>query len=92
MRRTINAKRAGPRFAVRFRSGMTVTVVLFGIANLRFLAPYATTFGQLLLLILATVYIGLLVWARGVTVPRRRARLFLTMSPGSASTAVAVSR
>jgi Flp pilus assembly protein TadB len=80
MRRTVNAKRAGPRFAVRFLTGMTVAVLLFGLANHQYAKPYGSAFGQLLLLILAAVYTGLMVWVRNLSAPRRRARLLAPFS------------
>lgn len=75
MRRTVNAKRAGPRFAVRFLTGMTVAVILFGAFNPQYLAPYSTGFGQILLLILAGIYIALMVWVRNLSLAPARSRL-----------------
>jgi Flp pilus assembly protein TadB len=75
MRSTINAKRAGPRFAVRFLTGMTFALIIFGVLNPDYLAPYASVLGQLVLLSLAAVYIVLMVWARNLSMPDRRARL-----------------
>jgi len=77
MRSTINAKRAGPRFAVRFLTGMTVALIVFGLLNPDYLTPYASVLGQLVLISLAALYTLLMVWARSLSLPDRRARLLL---------------
>jgi Flp pilus assembly protein TadB len=77
MRSTINAKRAGPRFAVRFLTGMTVALLVFGLLNPDYLEPYGTVLGQLILLVLAFVYLVLMMWARSLSLPEARSRLLL---------------
>lgn len=83
MRRTVNAKRAGPRFAVRFMTGMTVAVILLGVLNPQYLAPYQSVVGQLILVVLSAIYIALMVWVRRLSLPTSRARL-LAPSPTGA--------
>jgi Flp pilus assembly protein TadB len=83
MRSTINAKRASPRFAVRFLTGMTVGLIIIGLLNPSYLVPYATVVGQLVLLSLAALYVVLMVWARNLSMPDRRARLLLPLDPRS---------
>ncbi len=78
MRSTINAKRAGPRFAVRFLTGMTMLLLILGVLNPAYLEPYKTFVGQVVLLALAALYIVLMVWARSLSMPQRRARLLLS--------------
>ncbi|MBX6749186.1 MAG: type II secretion system F family protein [Micromonosporaceae bacterium] len=75
MRRTINAKRAGPRFAVRFMTGMTVAVILVGVLNPQYLVPYQTVLGQIVLAVLSALYVALMVWVRRLSLPVPRARL-----------------
>ncbi|HLT11605.1 MAG TPA: type II secretion system F family protein [Micromonosporaceae bacterium] len=91
MRRTVDAKRAGPRFAVRFLTGMTVAVLVFFVVNPQYLAPYGTAFGQLLLLVLAAIYTGLMIWVRNLSVPSRRERLLAPL-PALAQAAGVVPR
>jgi hypothetical protein len=84
MRSMINAKRAGPRFAVRFLTGMTVALLVFGVLNPSYLAPYRTIVGQVVLLALAFVYVVLMLWARSLSLPEPRARLLPSMDGGGA--------
>jgi Flp pilus assembly protein TadB len=83
MRRTINAKRAGPRFAVRFMTGMTVAVILVGVLNPQYLIPYQSVVGQLILLVLAGIYVALMVWVRQLSLPSPRARLLAPIAEGA---------
>lgn len=75
MRSTVDAKRAGPRFAVRFLTGMTILVLAYGVLNPHYLEPYGTILGQLVLLSLAGLYVVLLTAVRNLSLPPRRARL-----------------
>jgi hypothetical protein len=75
MRSTVDAKRASPRFAVRFLTGMTIVLIVIGLLNADYLEPYQTFVGQMLLLFLAAFYTGLMVWVRTLSVPKREARL-----------------
>jgi Flp pilus assembly protein TadB len=75
MRSTINAKRGGPRFAVRFLTGMTLLVLIYGALNPTYLRPYASVTGQLILAFLAGFYIALMVWVRALSLPDRLPRL-----------------
>lgn len=84
MRSTINAKRAGPRFAVRFLTGMTIALLVFGLVNPGYLEPYSTVVGQMVLLALAFFYIVLMVWARSLSLPEPRTRLLLPGEAGDA--------
>jgi len=78
MRSTINAKQAGPRFAVRFLTGMTVALLGYGALNPTYLRPYATFGGQVILALLAAFYIALMIWVRRLSIPERRTRLLST--------------
>jgi Flp pilus assembly protein TadB len=82
MRSTIDAKRASPRFAVRFLTGMTVALLLYGAFNATYLAPYATVSGQIILVILAGIYVALMAWGRRLSSPERRGRLLAPLEGG----------
>lgn len=75
MRSTVDAKRAGPRFAVRFLTGMTVVLIAIGLLNPQFLVPYGTFLGQTLLIALVGFYVLLMVWVRKLSLPPTRPRL-----------------
>jgi Flp pilus assembly protein TadB len=75
MRSTVDAKRAGPRFAVRFLTGMTVAILAYGVLNPHYLQPYTGVLGQLVLLVLAALYIALMTSVRNLSMPTTRARL-----------------
>jgi len=83
MRRTIDAKRSGPRFAVRFLTGMTVAILAFGLLNPSYLEPYGTVLGQFVLLFLAGFYVLLMVSVRQLSVPRPLPRLLPTLTEPS---------
>jgi Flp pilus assembly protein TadB len=82
MRRTIDAKRAGPRFAVRFLTAMTIALLVFGALNPIYLAPYGNLTGQTVLLALAGIYVALMLWVRSLSLPLRRARLLVAADRG----------
>lgn len=75
MRSTVDAKRAGPRFAVRFLTGMTAVLIGIGLLNPQFLVPYGTFLGQTLLIFLVGFYVLLMVWVRNLSLPPARPRL-----------------
>jgi len=75
MRSTVNAKRAGPRFAVRFLTGMTVALIGYAALNPTYLRPYGTPLGQLILALLAGFYVALMIWVRTLSLPPRLPRL-----------------
>ncbi|MFD6757366.1 type II secretion system F family protein [Micromonospora gifhornensis] len=75
MRSTIDAKRAGPRFAVRFLSGMTIALIAYGAFKPDYLRAYSTPVGQLVLLGLAGLYVFLMILVRRLSLPPSRPRL-----------------
>ncbi|MFB9178527.1 type II secretion system F family protein [Dactylosporangium sucinum] len=75
MRSTVDAKRAGPRFVVRFLTFMTIALLAYGGLNPTYLQPYGKVAGQLVLLILAALYVVLVTWVRNLSLPPRRERL-----------------
>ena len=75
MRATVDAKRASPRFAIRFLTGLTIVIIAVGVLNPDYLAAYKTFLGQIVMLCLATFYTALIIWVRSLSVPKRMPRL-----------------
>jgi Flp pilus assembly protein TadB len=76
-RREVEAKRSQPRFAVRFLTGMTLLVLLFGLVSPTYMQPYGTPTGQLVMAVLSGVFIALLAWVRAMSLPPRPARFLV---------------
>ncbi|MEU8076895.1 type II secretion system F family protein [Catellatospora citrea] len=74
-RATVDSERSSARFTVRFLTGVTVVMVLFGALNPGYAAPYRTGLGQLILALLAVMYVALMMWIRGLSLPERLPRL-----------------
>jgi len=74
-RSTVDSERARARFTVKFLTVATGVVVLFGALNAGAAAAYGSFFGQVLLGVLAAVYVGLMLWIRSLSLPERRPRL-----------------
>lgn len=74
-RSTVNAKRAGPRFAVRFLTWFTVALLAYGAVNPAYIEPYGTPLGQAVLITLAVVYVVLMMYVRKLSLPPARERL-----------------
>lgn len=74
IRRTIEADRAKPRATARIITLISVGVLAVGALTGDYIAPYGTAFGQLVLLLLLSSYVGALMWmrsiARGTKLPR----------------------
>ncbi len=74
-RSMVDSERATARYTVRFLSGVTVAVLLFGAFNAAYARPYKTILGQLILVALGALYIGLMLWIRSLSLPERLPRL-----------------
>ncbi|MDI1462097.1 type II secretion system F family protein [Catellatospora sp. KI3] len=74
-RSTVDSERASARFTVRFLTGVTVALLVFGAFSAEYAAPYRTSMGQLILVALTALYIGLMLWIRGLSLPPRLPRL-----------------
>ncbi|WP_020525452.1 type II secretion system F family protein [Catelliglobosispora koreensis] len=74
-RATADSERANARYTVRFLTGATIAVIAFGAISSNYSAPYRTVMGQLILVALAGVYIGLMLWIRALSLPERLPRL-----------------
>lgn len=68
-RREVEAKRTQPRFAVRFLTGMTLLTLAYGLLNPEYMEPYGTATGQIVLIVLGGLFIGLLAWTRSMSLP-----------------------
>ncbi|MEE6258183.1 type II secretion system F family protein [Plantactinospora sonchi] len=73
-RREVEAKRAQPRFAVRFLTGMTLLVLAYGLINPDYMRPYGTPTGQVVMVLLGAAFVALLAWVRSMSLPPRPAR------------------
>jgi Type II secretion system (T2SS), protein F len=74
-RSTVDSERARARFTVKFLTVATGVVALFGAFNAGAAMAYGTVLGQILLAVLALVYIALMLWIRSLSLPERRPRL-----------------
>ncbi|ASW57337.1 secretion system protein [Plantactinospora sp. KBS50] len=80
-RREVEAKRTQPRFAVRFLTAMTLAVLAYGLINPDYMAPYREPVGQLVMVMLAGAFIGLLAWVRSMSQPAPPARFLSGPDP-----------
>ncbi|WP_420853270.1 type II secretion system F family protein, partial [Segeticoccus rhizosphaerae] len=73
-RRQVEADRAKPRATARWITLITVAVLGFLALTGRYIAPFGTPVGQVILLVLLAAYVGVLVWmktmTRGTPLPR----------------------
>lgn len=75
MRKEADAERASARVSIRFMVVFTIVAVAVAAFSGDYMAPYATAGGQALMAILATIFVGLLVWVRSMSRPTRMPRL-----------------
>jgi Flp pilus assembly protein TadB len=74
-RATVDGERASARFTVKFLTGATIIVAIVGALNAGTAAAYGTLLGQVILAVLAGLYIALMLWIRSLSLPERRPRL-----------------
>lgn len=74
MRRKVEAERAKPRTTARAVTLITLGVVALGALNGTYLAPYGTTLGQLVLVVITLGFVGALVWMRALTLTKPEPR------------------
>lgn len=85
-RRDIDAERAEHRTTLRWIVGIVIAFTVFCVLNRSFSAPFGTPFGQLVLAVIALLYIGGLTWLQrlgNIAAPAR----FLAGSPERRPTA-----
>ncbi len=74
VRQDIEAERAMPRFVVRAIALICTGMLILGMLNPAYSAPYATVFGQIVLVLLVCAFIAVLAWMRkisaGTPIPR----------------------
>jgi Flp pilus assembly protein TadB len=75
MRKEADAERASARFSIRFMTGFSVLVVMVATFSGDYMHPYATGAGQVVMALLAAVFVGLLLWVRAMTRPAPAPRL-----------------
>jgi Flp pilus assembly protein TadB len=73
-RREVDAKRTQSRFAVKFLTIATLLVLGYGVIRPSYMAPYATPVGQLIMVVLAVCFVGILLWVRSMSKPEVQAR------------------
>jgi len=83
MRRETSSKRARARFQIRFLTVGSVLLVAFGLASRQYTAPYAEPRGQMVLAVLACLFVGCLWWARSLSLPPLDARFLSAASHSS---------
>jgi hypothetical protein len=74
-RSTADSERASARYTVRFLTGATVAVLAFGAINATYATPYRSALGQSILVMMAVLYVGLMLWIRSLSLPDRLPRL-----------------
>jgi Flp pilus assembly protein TadB len=74
-RATVDSERATARFTIKFLTIGTGIVAVLGALNSGTAAVYGTVAGQVILAVLALVYVALMLWIRSLSLPERRPRL-----------------
>ena len=69
-RRQVETDWAKPRGTARWITVITVVMVVLLTASGRYVAPYATPLGQVILLVLLAGYVGVLIWLRWMIRPQ----------------------
>lgn len=81
-RKEVNAERASARFSIRFMVVFTILAVVIAAFSGDYMEPYTSGFGQVFLAGLCSAFIGLLVWARSMSLPARSPRLLSRAAGG----------
>lgn len=74
-RSTVDSERSTARYTVRFLTGATIALLVFGALNSSYASPYKSVLGQTILTALAVLYIVLMLWIRSLSLPERLPRL-----------------
>jgi Flp pilus assembly protein TadB len=73
-RREVDAKRTQSRFAVKFLTITTVLSVGYGAIRPDYMRPYRTATGEIIMVVLAVLFVGILVWVRNMSRPEKAPR------------------
>ena len=90
-RATVDSERATARFTIRFLTAATGIIAVVGALNVGTAAVSGTFVGQLILAILAALYVVLMLWIRSLSLPERRPRLLGRVAAASTVAAAPVS-
>jgi Type II secretion system (T2SS), protein F len=74
-RATVDSERATARFTIKFLTVATGIIAIVGALNVGTAAVYGTFLGQVILAVLAVLYVTLMLWIRSLSLPERRPRL-----------------
>ena len=80
-RREVDAKRTQSRFGVRFLTVTTVGTLAYGAIRPEYMAPYGTPFGEIVIVVLGGLFVGILVWTRSMSQPERAPRFLRPPGP-----------
>lgn len=75
MRKETDAERASARFSIRFMTGFSLLVVVVAAFSGDYMDPYRSGVGQVVMLVLAAAFVGLLAWVRTMSRPEAVPRL-----------------
>ncbi len=75
MRKETDAERASARFSIRFMTGFSLLAVLVAAFSGDYMDPYRSEVGQIVMLVLAVTFVGLLGWVRVMSRPAAVPRL-----------------
>ncbi|GGJ89797.1 membrane protein [Pilimelia anulata] len=75
IRRAVHAERANARLTLKVLTAMVIAEFAVGVLAPAYAAPYATATGQVVLALFSAAFIGLLLAARKLALPRRPARI-----------------
>ncbi|MGV9264703.1 type II secretion system F family protein [Kitasatospora sp. NPDC003701] len=77
-RRTIEADRAKHRTTIRWLVGIIVLVVVIGSFNTAYTRPYSTALGQIVLAVVAALFVAIIAWMRALAAHPPVPRLLVT--------------
>ena len=76
-RRQIAADQQKPRTTATVVTAISIAVLGYMFLNGSYIQPYTTALGQVILLVLGAVYVGILVWMRSMSKPPKTARIMV---------------
>jgi len=82
-RRQIAADQQKPRTTASIVTIISIAVLTYMALNGSYIRPYSTALGQVILLALLTLYVGILLWMRSMSKPPKTARLMVRAEGGT---------